>query len=296
MRSLRSFALAASTRFFVVLSLVFVFSLSESVLGQQSQDPKKKSPRLTTDDVVRSKPTVEVVDETSEEASGAKAGEEARAGAKPADASKPPAKSDTATKADPDLAAWRERVEQARERVKEAQREAEEGELRVTQLRNQLGGSGGTAKHRNETAAELEESGSRLRELRAEARTAEADLKELLEQGREKSFTEAPPAKATSESGEANQDYYKAKYAELNEKIQTADRQIQLYGNRIRELSERMNNPNVDRFSASQLQQDRDEANQKLQEAHEARTKAQNELDELQNEARRAGLPPGVFR
>jgi len=71
---------------------------------------------------------------------------------------------------------------------------------------------------------------------------------------------------------------------------------MQLYENRVRELNERLNSTSVDRFSSSQLQQDREEAQQKLEEARESRAKAQTELDDLKEEARKAGVSPGVFR
>ena len=51
-----------------------------------------------------------------------------------------------------------------------------------------------------------------------------------------------------------------------------------------------------DSFFAAQLIKDRDEAQQKLNETRTAETKAQNDLYALQEEARRAGVPPGLFR
>jgi Zn-finger nucleic acid-binding protein len=57
-----------------------------------------------------------------------------------------------------------------------------------------------------------------------------------------------------------------------------------------------MNNPNADRFSNAQLQQDRDDAQASLQEAHDAKAKARSDLEDLMDEARRAGVAPSLFR
>jgi chromosome segregation ATPase len=292
MRSDESFAAAVARLCHpLAYSLALCLVLASSTAGQQQAQVKKRVPKLTTDDVARSKQTtVEVVDEA--EAGGATADTKAEDAGKPSAAKA----SGADAKVDPEEASWRERVEKARERAKAAQRDAEEAELLITQLRNRLGNSGGTPKDRNETAAELDQMGPRLRELREEARTAEAELKEVLEDGKKKSFSEGQGPKATVENGEPNDEYYKTKHTQAIQAIQDADRKMQLYENRIRELNERLNSPSVDRFSASQLQQDREEAQQKLEEAREAQAKAQTELDELKEEARRAGVSPSVFR
>ena len=51
-----------------------------------------------------------------------------------------------------------------------------------------------------------------------------------------------------------------------------------------------------DSFYGVQLQKDREEAQQKLEEARAAQTQAQTDLDALREEARRAGVPAGSFR
>ena len=292
MRSDESFAAAVARLCHpIAYSLVLCLALASSTAGQQQAQAKKRVPKLTTDDVARSKQTtVEVVDEA--EAESATAETKAEEGGKPA-AAKTPA---TDAKVDPEEASWRERLEKVRERAKAAQRDAEEAELLINQLRNRLGTSGGTARDRNETAAELDQMGPRLRALKDEARAAEAELKEVTEDGKKKSFNEGQGPKATVENGEPNEEYYKTKHNAATQAIQDADRKMQLYENRVRELNERLNSTSIDRFSASQLQQDREEAQLKLEEAREARAKAQTELDELKEEARRAGVAPGVFR
>ena len=282
------------------LSLSLVLWLTASAAQQQATG-KPKAPRLTTDDVVRqpagqplsdSKETVVRPEETAK-----------------AEVSEPKAnlpKSGDA-RVDPEESSWRERVGKARHRAKELERAAEEAELRITALRNELGYSGQSARQRNDTAAEIGLAGQRLSEIRAQARTAAEDAAQLVEYGRQKGFTEAEELKPTVEEGKPNEQYYRSQFSKLTENLESARRRVQLYDNRIRDLSQQLatnsggkdkngRSTGGDSFFALQLQKEREEAQQKLDEARAAYTQAQTDLDALKEDARRAGVPPGVFR
>ena len=223
-----------------------------------------------------------------------------------ADEAKPGEAKANEAKANPEESSWRDRVSKARAKAKELERSAEETELKITALRNELGVSGGSARHRNDTAAELDQAGQRLSELRGQARVAADDLAQLVEYGREKGFSEAAEPKPTEE-GKANEEYYRTKFATLNAALETAQRRISLYENRVRDLSQQLltngagkdskgRNTGGDSFFAAQLVKDREEAQQKLDESRASVTKAQADIDALKGEARRAGIPPGLFR
>lgn len=256
--------------------------LAGVVIAQQPA-PRKRTPTLTTEDVLRDRaqPSTEVEGEGKAATEGATAA----ASAKAAD-----------DKVSPEEAAWRENVAEARHRAKETERAAEEGELLITDLRNRLASSGQTTRERNQAAADLDAAGQRLLELRKEARAAADALQRLLEQGREKGFTEAP--QRMPEGGKSSEDYYRQQYNKLTEKLQTAERRVQLYENRIRDINQRMQTNVVsgDNFYVGRLQQERDEALGKRDEASEEREQALAEIEKLKQEARRAGVPPGVFR
>ena len=286
--------------------LTYAFALTLLLLlvtaaAQQSASSRRKTPSLTTDDVVRPP-------------SGPSAGESKEATAKSGDVAKaetaepkPGQPTGAESKVSAEESSWRERVAKALSRAKELERAAEEAELRITALRNELGTSGQTARYRNDTAAELSQAGQRLTELRAQARTAADDAAQLVEYGKQKGFTEAEDPKPTAEEGKPNEEYYRAKFAKLTEALEGAQRRVQLYDNRVRDLNQQImtnssgkdkngRNTGGDSFFAFQLQKDRDEAQKKLDEARAAQTQAQNDLDALSEEARRAGVPPGVFR
>ncbi|HLG15548.1 MAG TPA: hypothetical protein VJH03_13760 [Blastocatellia bacterium] len=268
-------------------AVLLVLLLAPGAAGQQPPTSKKRVPKLSTEDVLGPR-SEQATSETRVDTSAVKPGDAATAQAAQAQGAE--------KKPNPEESAWRERVKAAREKSAAAERAAEEGELRTTELRNELGISGQSAKQRNETAAALDEAGRRLVELRAQARQAASELNALLNEGRQKGFADPPDAGAPPAGGKADEQYYRDRYAKLIEALQTAERRIRLYEDRIRAYNERLNNPNVDRFATAQLRQDRDDAQQKVEESRAAAAKAQSDIDGLIDEARRAGLPPSVFR
>jgi hypothetical protein len=281
------------------LAFTFVLILSGATFSNAQQtEVRKRTPRLTTDDVVttRTGQTTETPVVTAEEP-GKKAGEAVKSGsAKSADAKSDGAAKAAADKTAADEQAWRAQVAKARERAESLERAAEEAELRITEIRNSLGRSGGDVKQRNSTAAELESAGKDLIEAKNQARTAGAELKKLLDEGSSKGFTESQGPKANAADGKPNADYYKTRYEKLMQAMRDAERRVQLYENRIRSLNESLVNTNRDRFTSAQLEEDRNEAQSKADEARTALGKAQSDLESLINEARAAGVAPGLFR
>lgn len=287
MRSFQS--LAIKSLFALGLALLLLPCVANA---QQPAASRKKVPRLTTDDVIKAK-TDQATAEPLTEAAPAKEA----ASSKPVEGAKPDAPK-TAQPDNPEETSWRERVQAARERAKSLERASEEAELRVTEIRNQMSVSGQTPQQRNQSAAELEQAGQRVTDLRQQSREAAEDLNKLVEYGREKGFKEVEGPKPSSDDGKPNEQYYRSRFASLNEALQTADRRAQLYENRVRDLNQRISNNSGtgDNFYIAQIQQERNEMQQKLEEARAARLKAQTDLDTLLEEARRSGVPPGVFR
>lgn len=287
MRSLRPAAMSTNHcphRLLFALALTVVFSISAAA---QQPTGRQKIPRLTTDDV--SAPAPPLVESTEK--------------SKPEDAGKVPAEGQVKpgeTKVSEEESSWRDRVGKARGRAKELERSAEQAELRITQLRNELGASGQSARYRNETAAELDQAGQRTKDRRAQARSAVDDLAQLVEYGRQNGFAEGAGPKPVSEDGKPNDQYYRSQLARLTDAIESAQRRIQLYDNRVRDLSQRIlmngGKKGGDNFYAIQLQQDREDAQQKLDESRVSLAKAQSDLEALREEARRAGVTPDLFR
>lgn len=275
MRSFRSAAQIGAALIAVALFYTSAFS------AQQSSTQKKKSPALTTDDVIR--PRADASSESSDQPGATKADEGAKA---------------QGDKVSAEEAAWREQVAAARLKAQATERAAEEAELRVTQLRNELSRPGNTANQRNDIAAALDQVGSQVLELRAQARAAADELRRLLEQGKDQGFSETPGPKAQSDDGKPNEKYYRERYSKLLQEVRDAERKFQLYENRVRDLNQRItvNAVSGDNFYIAHIQEQRDEAQRQMEEAQAARDRAQAELESLKEEARHAGLPPGIFR
>jgi hypothetical protein len=289
MRSRKAPARCASSRFICAFLLTLLLAICAAA---QQPAQRKRVPSMTDDDVRQ--PVASTPVETND--------------SKPADtkaeAAKPEGVKGERKEVSGDEAAWRERISQAREKAKALERATEEAELRITSLRNELGVSGRGPQARNQTAADLETAGQKLNELRKQSRDASADLKELLAYGLEKGYSEAQGPKATTDEGKANEEYYRTRFAALNEEIETAERRTKLYEDRVRDIQQRiLNNGSAgpgkkggDNFTLAQLQQDKEEAQHSLEEAQAAKTRALDKREALVEEARRAGVPPGIFR
>lgn len=274
-------------------------SLALACAAQQPAAGRPKVPRLTTDDVARppsGQPAV-ISKEGPGKTEEAKT-EEAKKPGEPAATTTQPTPSEEKVSAE--QSSWRDRVGKARSRSKELERAAEEAELRVTKLRNDLGTSGQSARYRNDVAAEMDQAGKRLTDLRADAKAAADDLAELVEYGREKGFAEAAAPLPTSGDGKPNEQYFRARLDKLTAEIESAQRRSSLYENRVRDLSQRImmngGKKGGDNFYIAQLQQDRADAQAKLDEARTDLTKAQADLDALKEEARRADVSRDLFR
>jgi hypothetical protein len=280
-----------------IFLLLFSFFSFAFIANAQEQTERKRTPRLTTDDVTSSRVS-RTTETPAAEAGANKVNDAAKTTAsKSATATKnSDAASQKDTKDSAEELAWRNNVSQARHRADDLQRSAEEMELRTTQLRNDLNTPGQGAKDRNAIAQEMEQAGKEVTRLRNEAREADRALKALLEVGGEKGFKEEAGPKPTTKDGKTNNSYYRQRYEALNKTMSDAERRVQLYENRLRNLNETLTNPNRDRFSGGQLEQDRAEVQSKLEEARAAYVKAQTDLQKLMDEAKRAGVEPGVFR
>jgi hypothetical protein len=280
-----------------IFLLLFSFFVCTFTANAQEQTERRRTPRLTTDDVTTSR-VGRATESPMPEAGANKVNEAAKT-----TASKSPGASKNAeaanqkdAKDNPEELTWQKNVTAARRRAEDLQRAAEEMELRATQLRNDLNASGQGAKDRNAVAQAMEQTGNEVTRLRGEAREADRALKALLEEGSEKGFREETGPKPTTKDGKTNNSYYRQRYETLNKAMADAQRRVQLYENRLRNLNELLTNPSRDRFSGAQLEQDRAEAQTKLEEARAAYEKAQLDLQKLLDEANRAGVEPGVFR
>jgi len=280
MKGLRLFALLG------VLSALPVCTMAQQ---PQPTPTPKKIPTLRTEDVL---PHGTVVDEV-----------ESPAGAKKPDGAKPSVgKGEKAAAEKPEVSPeeqmWRDNIKEARQRAESAERSAEEAELKITDLRNQLNTPGRDPRDRNAIVAEMGQQAESAKQLRDEAKQAKEELRKIEEDGRDNGYKEEAGPAPTTEGGKPNEQYYRERFEKLTQAAQDAQRRIQLYEDRVRDLNQRITNNSRtgDNYFIGRLQEDLSEAQKSLQEAQEAYDKSQADLDALKEEGRTAGVPPGVFR
>ncbi len=269
------------------VALIFALTVLLASLAIAQQTQPRKVPRMTSDDVVKTRSAPSASEIPPVEITPALSTPQVKVTPPPVDLEG--AKS-------PDEKAWRVRIAQARQDVEETQRAAEKAEVRTTDISNDLNTQGQTSQQRNATARELDKAGQEVIELRKQAAAAKAVLNDLLAEGAAKGYSEGEGIKPVTKTGKPNEEYYKQKYQELLQAVADAQRRIKLYEDRIRALNELITSPSQDRFTTSQFEQDRRDAKQSLADAEKALTKAQEDIEKLMDEARQAGVAPGVFR
>lgn len=281
-----------SLRIALAVALLFL-SLFAAIAQAQTdapQRPKKRVPTLTNDDfeMRRSSPA----------AAPASAGDSAAS--KPAgapDAVKEPASEPK--KADAEELAWREKIAKARARVTELMRASQSAELRVIDLKDSLSASNRiTAADINQTNSALDAARAESEALKSQLDQARLELNALVQTGREKKYEEAAPAKAVNDDGSPNTQYYADRRRELTEQYKDAMREERLYELKTNELRQRLQTgkKGADEFYLAPIREELNDTLAQLDRAREALAKAQEALDELMEQARRAGIEPGSFR
>src|SRR5262245_35305422 len=173
---------------YLIRAVAVIFALAcllASIAVAQTQP--RKVPRMTTDDVVRTRSAPSASEIPPVEITAAQAIPAAKV------ATAPPVDLEGARS--PEEKAWRIKVAQARQEAEQTQRAAEQAEVHTTELRNQLNTQGQSSQQRNATAAEMDNAGKEGVELRKIAAAAKAALNDLLAEGAEKGYREGEGAK-----------------------------------------------------------------------------------------------------
>jgi len=206
-------------------------------------------------------------------------------------------------KEDPAEVDWRNRIVAARERVRQLRQATQETELQLTAIRNNRYGDNMTTDKLNAVAVAMDRGGQQLSSLHRELNVASQELDQVVEEGRIKKFHEVMK-RPTNEKGEANEDYYKSRYVELVDQYNDADRRVKLLEYRMNELRAQLQGTGGvagkkgggDNFAAMRIQRDMEQTLIDMDMARADLSKAQQSVESLMEEARRAGVPPGVFR
>ncbi|MBL8207172.1 MAG: hypothetical protein JNM09_23265 [Blastocatellia bacterium] len=209
---------------------------------------------------------------------------------------------------------WNARLQQAKVRVRDFERRASESELAASQSRNAVfHNDANTLNANNARVVELQQL---ARTYRNEAQLAQATLNRLLDEGRDYGFQLtyiAPRLK----NGEPNLDYYRTQFLELQAELQAEQIRVealQLRTNRVQtSINSNLNStayfparrrgflfyPNngaADGFYLNRLRNELADTGSDLNASRSRVAVLLELLNQLQEEGRRAGVPPGTFR
>lgn len=207
---------------------------------------------------------------------------------------------------------WNARLLEARERVRNFARRADESDLAATQLRNRV--FHGDANALNANNARVAEAQNFAKASRAEARLAQETVNRLLDEGREAGYQIASLA-PTRKDGSPNVEYYRARFLALQRDLQDAQAQAEVLQQRTNRLQTAINatlavpvyasrrgilfypnNGAADVFYVNRLRDELGGVGGDAQAAQARIALLTEQLQTLQEEGRRAGLPPGIFR
>ncbi len=259
--------------------------LLATVVGAQSRAP---IPTLTSEDVIGTKQVISRPPATATETSKNPSQSE-KASAKDA-VSTVPVKSaeDPKKKAEKD---WNERLKKAQEKLSELERRADQTELQMTQLRNQLFSVAAKAPEANSqlNASISELSGQRNR-LRAEAQNAQQEFAILQAEGRNNSY-QVIEASLVNEKGEPDVLAYQAEQEKLQSELRDAQTRVEVLQIRLNSVQgEVLKKGNGDNFTLNRLRQERERTITEL-----ADTRAQiEELNSKLQSHRRKAIGAGV--
>ncbi len=282
------------------LMLTAAFALfAAPALAQQSAPEGQRqdeTPTLTSDDVApapiqgqpagaQTQPPDEGDDSalTPEERADAASGRDTGKGdATAAPAKKGPSKEELA---------WRTRYAQAESQLRAARQRAQNAELQLTEMQNNLGSTNST-QDRNSLAAAIETQGNTVREAQRAASDAQTAFDAVQAEGRSKKFRLAPGPSPTTESGRPNLDYYQQKVSKATGDYADADRRVQIYQDRVNDARGRIlnNSGSGDQFAGARLQEELDASLKELDKAQSDRNAARQRLDQARQEAAAAGV------
>ena len=246
-------------------------------------------PTLTSDDVIGSKAAVPLAVPlvTTKEASKNLA-------------EKTPAKETTATasvqvEGDPKKKAekeWNERLKKAQEKQSDLERRADQTELQITQLRNQLFSAAARSPELNgQLNARISESTEQRNRLRAEAQTAQQEVTTLQSEGRNNAY-QVTAATLTNEKGEPDAQAYQAKQEKLQNELRDAQARVEVLRIRLNSVQgEVLKKGNGDNFTLNRLRQERERTTAELEETRSRIEELNNQLQSHRQKAAAAGIP-----
>lgn len=260
-----------------------LLGLSTITVAQTS----KPVPTLTTDDVVISR-TVSPAPTPPTKETGKNIGKEEKSAVPDAPKPTSSASEDSQKKAERD---WNDRLKKAQEKARGLESQADQAELTITQLRNQLYSAAARAPETNgQINARMNELSTQVNQLRAEAQIAQQEIEVLRVEGNEKQYKEQSVA-LTNEKGEPNVEAYKSENNKLESELQAARARVEVLQFRLNSNhAETLKKGNADNFTLNRLRQEKEQTSAELEATRAKIEMLTNQLQTHRQKATASGV------
>ncbi len=187
--------------------------------------------------------------------------------------------------------AWRQQLSAAESNARDAQARADEAEIQLTNLRNNIGVQS-TVDERNALMQQIEQQGAIISQARADAAKAKDELAAVKAEGRMNDYSPDPGPSKTVAGGGANAQYYQQRYDKALSDQTDAERRIQLYQDRVNMARSQLNlnSGSGDAFTQARYTDALNQAESDLAKAQNELAAAQARLQSVVNEAQSAGV------
>lgn len=269
------------------INLLFQFHLllvlSIATLAQAS----RPIPTLTTDDIASSRavvpapsaPAKEAAKNTGQGEKNATQNEPGTGEIKSEDAKKSAEKN------------WNERLRKAQEKARMQDQQADQVELAITELRNQLFSAAAKAPEASgQINARIAELFAQMNRLRADAETTRQEIEVLQAEGAANQY-KVQQVSLTNEKGEPDKQAYKSEYDKLHSELQAAYARVEVLQLRLNSNhGEMLKRANGDNFTLNKLRQEREQITEELEKTQTKIIDLKNELESHRRKADAAGI------
>ena len=271
----------------LLLQAGFLLLLATVVVAQA----RAPLPTLTSDDVVGTKPAVPVPSATTKDA-GKTPSEKAPAKDATATASAKSSEEDPKKKAEKE---WNEQLKKAQEKQSDLERRADQTELQITQLRNQLFSATARSPELNgQLNVQISKLSAIRNRLRAEAQTAQQEVAGLQSEGRNNTY-QVSEVSLTNEKGEPDAKAYQAEQETLQNELRDAQARVEVLRIRLNSVQgEVLKKGNGDNFTLNRLRQERDQTMAELEETRSRIEELKGKLQSHRQKASAVGVTLGA--
>lgn len=247
---------------------------------------RKPVPTLTTDDVVTSRPAAPPTVPTKAVDARPEKDEKSASTAKAKSASPTEDAAKIAEKA------WNEKLRKAQEKTRGLELQADQTELMITQLRNQLfSAEAKSPETSGQINARIAELSTQTKRLRAEAKTAQQEVETLQAEGTTNQYKTQQLA-LTNEKGEPDSQAFQQENDKLQGELQAATARVEVLQLRLsNNHAEMLKKASGDNFALNRLREEKEQLTDELEKTRLKIAELNKSLESHRQKATSVGVP-----